>query len=69
VKSEKDIRKTIKALRTIIDTSRDTITMRMAYFAETTLRYFVKDVVDWKRPEIDLRDEVEILRNELYRRR
>ena len=63
-KSQVSIRRTIKKLREIIDNTNDMVTRRMAYFAETTLRWAIEDTVSWKRPEEDLQDEVFLLKRE-----
>lgn len=46
-----------------------TVTRRMAYFAETTLRWAIEDTVSWKRPEEDLQDEVFLLKREAAEKR
>lgn len=65
IQSKASVKKTLKALRKIIDKSPDPATRRMAYFAETTLRWATEDTVSWKRPETDLLDEVFLLKTEL----
>lgn len=61
--SPASIKRTLKKLREIIeDKSSDVETVRMAYFAETTLRWATEDTVSWKRPEEDLLDEVFLLK-------
>lgn len=62
--SQASIKRTIKKLREIIDNTEDVETRRMAYFAETTLRWAIEDTVSWKRPEEDLQDEVFLLKRE-----
>lgn len=63
--TQQSIRKTIKELREIVeDKKTDPATARMAYFAETSLRWATEDTVDWKRPEQDLALEVELLKKE-----
>ena len=64
--SPASIKRTLKNLRLIIDSKTvDPITKRMAYFAETTLRWATEDTVDWQRPEVDLEDEVALLLKEI----
>ena len=63
--SKRSIKRTLKKLREIIDKSTDIETVRMAYFAETTLRWATEDTVSWTRPEDDLRDEVFLLKQEM----
>ncbi len=65
IQSKRSIKRTLKELRKIIDDkSTDVETRRMAYFAETTLRWATEETVSWKRPEDDLRDEVFLLKQE-----
>ena len=64
--SQASIKRSIKNLRMIIDSKTvDPTTKRMAYFAETTLRWAIEDTVDWQRPEVDLEDEVALLLKEV----
>lgn len=63
--SKASIKRTIKKMREIIDSTEDVATRRMAYFAETTLRWAIEDTVSWKRPEEDLQDEVFLLKREV----
>ena len=66
MKTQRNIKKTLKALRAIIDNKNtNEATKRMAYFAETTLRWAVEDTVGWTRPEVDLAEEVEFLKKEM----
>ena len=66
IQSKASIKRTLKKLREIIDDkSTDVETKRMAYFAETTLRWATEDTADWQRPEDDLQDEVFLLKQEL----
>ncbi len=63
--SPASIKRTLKKLRKIIeDKSTDVETKRMAYFAETTLRWATEDTVRWNRPEDDLQDEVFLIKRE-----
>ncbi len=65
IQSKRSIKRTLKELRKIIDNkSTDVETRRMAYFAETTLRWATEETVSWQRPEDDLRDEVSLLKQE-----
>lgn len=63
--SEASIKKSVKALRKIVDTSKDPATVRMAYYAECALRWAIGDTVGWPRPEIELQLEVTCLKDEL----
>ena len=65
IQSKRSIKRTLKKLREIIDNSTDIETVRMAYFAETTLRWATEDTVSWPRPEDDLLDEVFLLKQEM----
>lgn len=65
VPSQRNIKRTIAALRKIVEESPDPVMVRMAYFAENTLRWSIEDTRGWKRPEIDLALEVKLLKEEL----
>jgi len=62
--SERSIKRSIKYFRKIIDSPvEDTETKRMAYFAETILRWSIEDTKGWERPEDELRHEVRLLKS------
>jgi hypothetical protein len=66
IQSRASIKRSIKNLRLIIESKTvDPITKRMAYYAENTLRWATEETVDWQRPEVDLEDEVILLKKEI----
>jgi len=66
IQSKASIKRTLKNLRLIIDSKTvDVATKRMAYFAETSIRWVIEDTEDWQRPEVDLSDQVALLKKEL----
>jgi hypothetical protein len=61
IPSRQTIRKSIKALRTLIDGERDDpILFRIAYAVETALRWVTEDTVGWSKPEVDVVEEAAI---------
>jgi hypothetical protein len=65
--SERSIKRSIKALRVIVDKSHnDPILERIAYAVETALRWATIETVGWDRPEVDVVEEARICKRELH---
>lgn len=58
------IRRSIKLLRKLIDSSGDPVVFRIAYAVETALRWATTETTGWERPEKDVLIIAEFLRQD-----
>ena len=65
MKSKPTIKRHLKELRHLIDTSPDPIVVRIAYAMETAVRWATEDVKDWPSLAQEAEEEAKILRSEL----
>lgn len=65
VKSDANIRRTLKALRKIVDTTKDPMEKRVAYIVETAIRWATEKTSGWNRPENEVADDCTMLRKGL----
>jgi hypothetical protein len=59
------VKRSVAALRKLIDSSPDPVVCRIAYAVETALRWSIEDTTRWPRPEKEVLEEADILRHEL----
>ena len=64
--SERTIKRRLKELRTLIDTSNDPAVQRIAYGMETAIRWATEKTVGWPPPAVEAELLAKILREELH---
>ena len=65
MKSKSTIRRNLKELRSLIDSSNDLILRRIAYAMEHAVRWATEDTVGWHSLAREAEEEAKILRGEL----
>jgi hypothetical protein len=65
VKAPSTVRRHLKGLRDIVETSKDPIEIRIAYAMEQAVRWAVEDTSGWPSLADEARANTQILRNEL----
>ena len=65
VPSERTIKRRLKELRKMIDTSKDPSEQRIAYGMECAIRWAREETVGWEAPVVTARDLAGMLRKEL----
>lgn len=65
MKGQRKIKRALKELRTLIDTSKDPAVQRIAYGMETAIRWATEDTAGWERPCECAADLAVILKMEL----
>ena len=64
IRSNKEIKKEIKRLRKLIDTTDDTILGRVAYTVESVLLWVITPDAEWDNPKEEVIVETKILKEE-----
>lgn len=67
IPSQRMIKRRLKELRTLIDTSKDPTVTRIAYGMECAIRWATEDTVGWESPAMIAMDLAQMLRTELMR--
>ena len=65
IPSKRTLRRQLKELRVLIDTSKDAAEVRIAYGMETAIRWATEDTVGWERPVLTAIDLAKLLHTEL----
>lgn len=65
IPSKRTLKKRLKELRDLIDTSEDPCVQRIAYGMETAIRWATEDTKGWIPPAEDAQELARLLRNEL----
>lgn len=68
IPSQRTIKRRLKELRTLIDTSKDPCVTRIAYGMECAIRWAIEDTSGWPSPEEEALILGDILRRELQER-
>lgn len=65
IPSSRTIKKRMKELRALIDSSKDPAVTRIAYGMETAIAWATSDTVGWEPPAVTAKDLAVMLRREL----
>ena len=65
IPSQRTIKRRLKELRALIDTSKDPAVTRIAYGMECAIRWATSDTVGWEPPAVIANDLAIMLRREL----
>lgn len=65
VKSDSTIRRNLRALRKICETSKDPIESRMAQAMESAIRWAREDTRGWPQMDVEAREMTKILRRDI----
>ena len=65
MKSERTIKKELKALRQIVEESKDPAEQRVAYIIEQSIRWTTEKTVGWSSPAEGIGVDVKLLKQEM----